>query len=95
MAKLSNEDLLEHFKEMTLLELSAFIKEFEDTFDVTAAAAAPVMMAAAAVTSERALELLDERRYQQGHLFEACRAGPLSFAISIYSFSSSEDAASS
>jgi large subunit ribosomal protein L7/L12 len=46
MAKLSNEDLLEHFKEMTLLELSAFIKEFEETFDVTAAAAAPVMMAA-------------------------------------------------
>jgi len=46
MAKLSNEDLLEHFKEMTLLELSAFIKEFEETFDVTAAAAAPVMVAA-------------------------------------------------
>jgi large subunit ribosomal protein L7/L12 len=46
MAKLSNEDLLGHFKEMTLLELSAFIKEFEETFDVTAAAAAPVMMAA-------------------------------------------------
>ena len=41
MAKISNEDLLEHFKEMTLLELSAFIKEFEETFDVTAAAAAP------------------------------------------------------
>jgi len=46
MAKLSNDDLLDHFKEMTLLELSAFIKEFEETFDVTAAAAAPVMMAA-------------------------------------------------
>jgi ribosomal protein L7/L12 len=46
MAKLTNEDLLEQFKEMTLLELSAFIKEFEETFDVTAAAAAPVMMAA-------------------------------------------------
>jgi len=46
MAKISNEDLLEHFKEMTLLELSAFIKEFEETFDVTAAAAAPVIVAA-------------------------------------------------
>ncbi len=46
MAKLSNDDLMEHFKEMTLLELSAFIKEFEETFDVTAASAAPVMMAA-------------------------------------------------
>ncbi|MGZ5318709.1 MAG: 50S ribosomal protein L7/L12 [Actinomycetota bacterium] len=46
MAKLSTEDLLDHFKEMTLLELSEFIKQFEETFDVTAAAAAPVLMAA-------------------------------------------------
>ncbi len=48
MAKLSNDDLLEHFKEMTLLELSEFIKQFEEAFDVTAAAAAPVMMAPSA-----------------------------------------------
>jgi large subunit ribosomal protein L7/L12 len=47
MAKLSTDDLLDQFKEMTLLELSEFIKQFEETFDVTAAAAAPVMMAAA------------------------------------------------
>ena len=46
MAKLSTEDLLDRFKEMTLLELSEFIKKFEETFDVTAASAAPVMMAA-------------------------------------------------
>jgi large subunit ribosomal protein L7/L12 len=46
MAKLSSEDLLDQFKEMTLLELSAFIKEFEETFDVTAATAAPMMVAA-------------------------------------------------
>ena len=46
MAKLSTDDLLERFKDMTLLELSDFIKKFEETFDVTAAAAAPVMMAA-------------------------------------------------
>ena len=45
MAKLSTDDLLDRFKEMTLLELSEFIKKFEETFDVTAAAAAPVMMA--------------------------------------------------
>ena len=45
MAKLSTEDLLSHFKEMTLLELSDFIKRFEEEFDVKAAAAAPVMMA--------------------------------------------------
>ena len=46
MAKMSTDDLLDQFKEMTLLELSGFIKQFEETFDVTAAAAAPVMMAA-------------------------------------------------
>jgi len=46
MAKMSTDDLLEQFKEMTLLELSEFIKQFEETFDVTAAAAAPVMVAA-------------------------------------------------
>ena len=46
MAKMTTADLLDQFKEMTLLELSAFIKEFEETFDVTAAAAAPVMVAA-------------------------------------------------
>ncbi len=45
MAKVKTEDLLETFKEMTLLELSEFIKQFEETFDVTAAAAAPMMMA--------------------------------------------------
>jgi large subunit ribosomal protein L7/L12 len=46
-AKMATEDLLEQFKEMTLLELSEFIKAFEETFDVQAAAAAPVMMAGA------------------------------------------------
>ena len=46
MAKVSTDDLLEAFKEMTLLELSEFVKQFEETFDVKAAAAAPVMMAA-------------------------------------------------
>ena len=45
MAKMSTDDLLDQFKEMTLLELSEFIKQFEETFDVTAAAAAPVVMA--------------------------------------------------
>ncbi|WP_112465391.1 50S ribosomal protein L7/L12 [Streptomyces triticisoli] len=45
MAKLSQEDLLAQFEEMTLIELSEFVKAFEEKFDVTAAAAAPVMMA--------------------------------------------------
>ncbi|MEW2154253.1 50S ribosomal protein L7/L12 [Streptomyces sp. NPDC007189] len=47
MAKLSQEDLLAQFEEMTLIELSEFVKAFEEKFDVTAAAAAPVMMAGA------------------------------------------------
>ena len=38
MAKLSTDELLDAFKEMTLIELSEFVKQFEDTFDVTAAA---------------------------------------------------------
>jgi large subunit ribosomal protein L7/L12 len=42
MAKLSQTDLLDAFKEMTLIELSEFIKEFETTFDVKAAAAVAV-----------------------------------------------------
>ncbi|MGH2679177.1 MAG: 50S ribosomal protein L7/L12 [Actinomycetota bacterium] len=45
-SKIGTEDLLERFKEMTLLELSEFIKAFEEAFDVKAAAAAPMMMAA-------------------------------------------------
>ena len=45
MAKLSSDELLDAFKEMTLLELSDFVKQFEETFDVTAAA--PVAVAAA------------------------------------------------
>ena len=48
MAKLSTDELLEAFKEMTLLELSEFVKQFEDTFGVTAAAPAAVAAAPAA-----------------------------------------------
>ena len=46
MAKISTDNLLDAFKEMTLLELSEFVKQFEETFDVKAAA--PVAVAAAA-----------------------------------------------
>jgi large subunit ribosomal protein L7/L12 len=45
MAKLTTDELLDAFKEMTLIELSEFVKQFEDTFGVTAAA--PVAVAAA------------------------------------------------
>jgi large subunit ribosomal protein L7/L12 len=47
MAKISTDDLLDAFKEMTLLELSDFVKQFEETFDVKAAAPVAVAQAAA------------------------------------------------
>ena len=60
MAKMSNADLLEAFKEMTLLELSEFVKQFEDTFDVKAAApvaaAAPAAAGAGGGEAEQAEE---------------------------------------
>ena|SRR5438128_345867 len=46
MAKMSTDELLDQFKDMTLLELSEFIKQFEEAFDVKAAAAAPVLVTA-------------------------------------------------
>src|SRR5690348_12447314 len=52
MAKLSTDELLDAFKEMTLIELSEFVKQFEDTFGVTAAA--PVAVAGAAAGGEAA-----------------------------------------
>ena len=64
MAKLSTDELLDAFKEMTLIELSEFVKQFEDTFGVTAAA--PVAVAAAApaagngAAAEAAAEEQDE-----------------------------------
>jgi large subunit ribosomal protein L7/L12 len=48
MAKLSTDELLDAFKEMTLIELSEFVKQFEETFGVTAAAPAAVAAAPAA-----------------------------------------------
>jgi large subunit ribosomal protein L7/L12 len=48
MAKLSTDELLDAFKEMTLIELSEFVKQFEDTFDVKAAAPVAVGVAPAA-----------------------------------------------
>src|SRR5262245_33061503 len=59
--KMSTEDLLEQFKDMTLLELSDFVKKFEETFDVQAAAAAPVMMAAPGGAGAGAAEEAEEQ----------------------------------
>ncbi|KAA5833385.1 50S ribosomal protein L7/L12 [Saccharopolyspora hirsuta] len=60
MAKLSNEELLDVFKEMTLLELSEFVKQFEETFNVTAAAPAAVVAAPGAAGAAPAAEEQDE-----------------------------------
>ncbi|MEE4541875.1 50S ribosomal protein L7/L12 [Streptomyces sp. V4-01] len=61
MAKLSQDDLLAQFEEMTLIELSEFVKAFEDKFDVTAAVAAAAPAAGGAgVAAAEAVEEQDE-----------------------------------
>ena len=62
MAKLSTDELLDAFKEMTLLELSEFVKQFEETFGVTAAA--PVAVAAAAPAAGGGAAAADEAAEQ-------------------------------
>ena len=59
MAKLNTDELLDAFKEMTLLELSEFVKKFEEVFEVTAAA--PVAMAAAGGAAAPAAEAAEEQ----------------------------------
>lgn len=61
MAKLSTDELLDAFKEMTLLELSDFVKKFEETFEVTAAAPVAVAAAPAAGGGAGAAEAEDEK----------------------------------
>jgi large subunit ribosomal protein L7/L12 len=60
MAKLSTGDLLDAFKEMTLIELSEFVKQFEDTFDVKAAAPVAVGVAGPGAAAPEAPEEQDE-----------------------------------
>ncbi|MFD4264613.1 50S ribosomal protein L7/L12 [Rhodococcus sp. NPDC058481] len=60
MAKLSTEELLDQFKELTLLELSEFVKAFEETFEVTAAAPVAVAAAGAPAAAADAAEEQDE-----------------------------------
>ena len=60
MAKLSTEELLDQFKELTLLELSEFVKAFEETFEVPAAAPVAVAAAGAAGAPAEAAEEQDE-----------------------------------
>jgi large subunit ribosomal protein L7/L12 len=56
MAKLSTDELLESFKEMTLIELSEFVKQFEDVFDVKAAAPVAVAQGGGAAPAEEVVE---------------------------------------
>jgi large subunit ribosomal protein L7/L12 len=57
------DDLLDQFKDMTLLELSDFVKKFEETFDVQAAAAAPMMMAAPGAAGGAAEEVEEQTEF--------------------------------
>jgi len=59
MAKLSSDELLEAFKDLTLIELSEFVKKFEETFDVTAAA--PVAVAAGPAAGGAPAEVVEEK----------------------------------
>jgi large subunit ribosomal protein L7/L12 len=59
MGKLNTDELLDAFKEMTLLELSEFVKKFEEVFEVTAAA--PVAVAAAGGAAAPAAEAAEEQ----------------------------------
>ncbi|MFJ3393679.1 50S ribosomal protein L7/L12 [Leifsonia aquatica] len=59
MAKLSTDELLDAFKELTLIELSEFVKKFEETFEVTAAA--PVAVAAAGAGAAAPAEEVEEK----------------------------------
>ena len=60
MSKFTNEELLDAFKEMTLIELSEFVKLFEETFDVTAAAPVAAVAAAGGAEGGAAAEEKDE-----------------------------------
>ncbi|MPV36501.1 50S ribosomal protein L7/L12 [Georgenia subflava] len=61
MAKLSTDELIEAFKELTLIELSEFVKQFEETFEVTAAAPVAVAAAGAPAAGGGAAEEAEEK----------------------------------
>ena len=63
MAKLSTDELLDAFKEMTLIELSEFVKQFEETFDVKAAAPAAMMVAGPAGGAAPAEEVEEQSEF--------------------------------
>jgi large subunit ribosomal protein L7/L12 len=69
MAKMSTDELLDAFKDMTLLELSEFVKKFEETFEVTAAA--PVAVAAAGPAGGAAAAPAEEEKDEFNVVLEA------------------------
>ncbi|MGW4498477.1 50S ribosomal protein L7/L12 [Micromonospora sp. NPDC004336] len=69
MAKLSTDELLDAFKEMTLIELSEFVKQFEETFEVTAAA--PVAVAAGAPAAGGAAAPAEDEKDEFDVILEA------------------------
>ena len=77
MAKLSTDELLDAFKEMTLIELSEFVKQFEETFGVTAAA--PVAVAAAGAAGGDAAAAAPEEQDEFDVVLEA--AGEKKIAV--------------
>ena len=72
MAKLSNDELIEAFKEMSLIELSEFVKQFEEVFDVTAAA--PVAVAGAAPAAGGGEAAAEEEKAEFDVILEIGRA---------------------
>ena len=70
MAKLTKDELIEAFKEMTLIELSEFVKEFEEVFDVEAAA--PVAAVAAGAPAEGGAGAAEEKTEFDVVLTDAC-----------------------
>ena len=75
MAKLSTDDLLEAFKDLTLIELSEFVKKFEETFEVTAAA--PVAAAAPAAGGGAAAPAEEEEKDSFDVVLESAGAGKI------------------
>ncbi|MFZ5872655.1 MAG: 50S ribosomal protein L7/L12 [Actinomycetota bacterium] len=71
MAKLSTEELLDAFKEMTLIELSEFVKQFEETFEVTAAAPVAVAAAGAPAAGGAGGEAVEEEKDEFDVVLEA------------------------
>ena len=75
MAKLSTDELIEAFKEMSLIELSEFVKQFEEVFDVTAAA--PVAVAAAGGAAAGGEAAAEEEKTEFDVILESAGSGKI------------------